>query len=103
MAVNMIRITEIESQTKNSDLKGRVFKVEGALHLRDAQLLERICRHVAAQTRRPVLIDLNDVCFVDDAGAAVLCRMKRDCVASIEGLTLFTRKVVELADASQTE
>ena len=114
-----IRITEIE----NSDLKDRgaeyssepyervttspneprVFKVEGTLHVKAAQLLERICRQVAAQTGRPVLIDLNDVCFVDYDAAAILCRLKRDCVAGIDGLNLFTRKVVELADESQTE
>lgn len=99
----MIRITEIESETDNSNLKGRVFKVEGALHLRDAQLLERMCRQVAGETHRPVMIDLNDVCFLDYAGAAILCRMKRECVASIEGLNLFTNKVVELADESQSE
>jgi hypothetical protein len=116
-----IRITEIESRTDNTNLNGgapkyqgrpaeallpsasgpRVFKVEGALHLKDAELLEKICRQVSDETHRPVIIELNDVCFVDSDSAAVLCRMKRENVVTIKGLTLFTRKVMELVDESE--
>jgi len=78
-----------------------IFKVEGTLHLKDAELLEGICRRVSAQTGRPVLIELNDVCFVDSDSAAVICRMKRENVVIIEGLNLFIRKVMELVDESE--
>ena len=117
-----IRITEIKSRTEKSNLKGgaaqnrchpsvavtpspkepRVFKVEGALHLKDAELLEGICRQVSDETGRPVSIELNDVCFVDSDSAAVICRMKRENVVSIEGWNLFIRKVMELADESES-
>jgi hypothetical protein len=116
-----IRITEIESRTDNSKLKGgaaqrqghsaealtlslrepRIFKVEGTLHLKDAELLEGICRRVSDETGRPVIIELNDVCFVDSESAAVICRMKRANVVKIEGLNLFIGKVMELADESE--
>ena len=86
-----IRITEREP---------RIFKVEGALHLKDAELLERICRQVRGESGRAVIIELNDVCFVDSESAAVICRMKRANVVKIEGLNLFIGKVMELADES---
>jgi anti-anti-sigma regulatory factor len=78
-----------------------VFKVEGALHLKDAELLERICRKIFDETGRAVIIELNDVCFVDSESAAVICRMKRENVVEIEGLNLFIRKVIELTDESE--
>ena len=116
-----IRITEIKSQTENSNLKDggaqyqvrpsdvvipspkapRAFKVEGALHLKDAELLEGICRQVSGETGRPVSIELNDVCFVDSDSAAVICRMKRENVVTIDGVNLFLRKVMELTDESE--
>ena len=116
-----IRITEIKSRTKRSNLKGgaaqdrdlqsdvltscpsepRVFKVEGALYLKDAELLESICREVSHESGRPVMIELNDVCFVDSDSATVICRMKRENVVTIEGLNLFIKKVIELVDESE--
>ena len=117
-----IRITEIKPRTETSNLKGavaqhqghlsdaliptpkeaRCFKVEGALHLKDAELLESICRQVSDESGRPVIIELNDVCFVDSDSATVICRMKRENVVTIEGLSLFTRKVMELVDESES-
>ena len=110
-----IRITEIEARTENSNLKSRaasqaltpsrnesrIFKVEGALHLKDAELLEKICRQVSNETGRPVIIEFNDVCFVDSDSAAIICRLRRENVVNIEGLNLFIRKVMELADESE--
>jgi hypothetical protein len=116
-----IRITEIVSRSVRSDLESgdaqyqshpaegltpsrtepRIFKVEGALHLNDAELLESLCRQVSHESGRPVIIKLNDVCFVDSDSAAVICRMKRENVVTIDGLNLFVRKVMELADESE--
>ena len=102
-----IRITQIESRTEDADLSEAltpssceltILKVEGTLHLTDAELLEKICRESSQQTGRPVTIKLNDVCFVDSDSAAVLCRMKRENVITVEGLNLFITKVMELAD-----
>jgi anti-anti-sigma regulatory factor len=84
-----------------SERKPTLFKVEGTLHSRDAELLESICREVSVQTGRPVVLDLSDLCFLDSESAAVLCRMKREQGVSLEGLNLFIKKVVELADESE--
>lgn len=112
-----IRITEIASRSVRSDLESgdaqncpaeanssseaRIFKVEGALHLNDAELLENLCRQVSRESGCPVIIKLNDVCFVDSASAAVICRMKHENIVTIDGLNLFVRKVMELADESE--
>ena len=112
-----IRITEIEARTEDfnskaeaalasegltpSSRKPRVFKVEGALHRQDAELLESVCRQVSNETGRSVIIELNNVCFVDSDSAAVICRMRRENVVTIEGLNLFIKKVIELADESE--
>jgi anti-anti-sigma regulatory factor len=115
-----IRITEIESgndkpgstgsveyNTYQADAvtpsarESRTFKVEGTLHLKDAELLEKLCRDVTDQSGHPVIIELSDICFLDRQSAAVLCRMKRENVVTIRGLNLFTRKVVELVDESE--
>ncbi len=75
-----------------------VFKVEGTLYLRDAELLEKICRDVGNQTKRPVTLELAGLTYLDSDSAAVLCRMKREQNVSLEGLHLFIEKVVELRE-----
>jgi len=75
-------------------------KVEGALHLQDAELLERICREVAQQSGQAVVIELSDICFIDSVSAAVLCRMKSEQGVTFKGLNLFIKKVLELTDES---
>ena len=78
-----------------------LLKVEGTLYLKDAELLERICRDVSRQTSRPVVIDFSDLSFLDSDSAAVLCRMQREQGVSLDGLNLFIKKVVELAEESE--
>ena len=75
-----------------------VFKVEGTLYLRDAELLEKICRDVGNQTKRPVTLELAGLSYLDTDSAAVLCRMKREQNVRLEGLHLFIEKVVELTE-----
>ena len=84
-----------------SEKKPTLLKVEGTLHLKDAELLENICRDVSLQTGRPVALDLSDLCFLDSESAAILCRMKREQGVSLEGLNLFIKKVVELMDETE--
>ncbi|HEY6803088.1 MAG TPA: hypothetical protein VI306_05855 [Pyrinomonadaceae bacterium] len=97
-----IRITEIEVNSPSSsdsaesgEVKPRTFKVEGTLHLKDAELLEDICRDVS---NRPLIIELSDICFVDGPSARVLCRMKREAGIEIKGMNLFIKKVMEIED-----
>ena len=84
-----------------SEKKPTLLKVEGTLHPKDAELLESICRDVSLQTGRPITLDLSDLCFLDSESAAILCRMKREQGVSLEGLNLFIKKVVELADEAE--
>jgi anti-anti-sigma factor len=78
-----------------------LLKVEGTLHLSDAELLEKICRQISTENRRPVALELTDLCFLDSESAAVLCRMKRVQGVRLQGLNLFIKKVVELAEESE--
>jgi len=87
-----------ESRARDTGTVPTVFKVEGTLDLRDAELLEKICRDVGNQTRRPVTLELDGLNYLDSDSAAVLCRMKREQNVSLEGLHLFIEKVVELTE-----
>jgi anti-anti-sigma regulatory factor len=87
-----------ESLTRETGIAPTVFKVEGTLYLRDAELLEKICRDVVNQTKRPVTLELAGLSYLDSDSAAVLCRMKRELNVSLEGLHLFIEKVVELTE-----
>jgi anti-anti-sigma regulatory factor len=89
-------------QLNSSDIESlaTVLKVEGTLHLRDAELLERICRDVAIQSGHPVTLDLASISFIDSDSASVLCRLKREQGVTLEGLRLFIEKVIELAEAA---
>jgi anti-anti-sigma regulatory factor len=80
-----------------------VLKVEGTIHLKDAELLEQICTDLSHQTDRPVIIELSETSFLDTSSASVLCRMKRQKGIEIKGLNLFNKKVIELSDASDSE
>ena len=72
-------------------------KVEGTLSLADAELLENICNELREQTDSCISVDLADITFLDTESASVLCGLKRQGI-SLEGLDLFVRKVVELAE-----
>jgi len=90
-----------DSGTGNKRTAPTVFKVEGTLYLRDAELLEKICRDVGNRTKRPVTLELAGLNYLDSDSAAVLCRMKREQNVSLEGLHLFIEKVVELTEESE--
>lgn len=91
-----------EGRLKYSDLETRttVLIVEGTLHLKDAELLEKICRDVAIQTGRPITLDLASISFIDSDSASVLCRMKREQGVRLKGLHLFIGNVIELTEAA---
>lgn len=93
--------SQLESTTEVPGTAPTVFKVEGTLYLRDAELLEKICRDVGSQTMRPVTLQLAGLSYLDSDSAAVLCRMKREQNVNLEGLHLFIEKVVELTEESE--
>ncbi len=87
-----------ESVTRGPGTVPTVFKVEGTLHLQDAELLEKICRDVSDRTKGPVTLELDGLSYLDSDSAAVLCRMKREQNVSLKGLHLFIEKLVELTE-----
>jgi anti-anti-sigma regulatory factor len=89
------RITQIGCQAGAK----RRLKVEGTLTLADAELLEAICNELCEQSRAGIRVDLADITFLDSESASVLCRLKGQGI-SLEGLDLFVRKVVEMAEKS---
>lgn len=90
-----------ESVTRDAEAVRTVFKVEGTLHLQDAELLEKLCRDVSDQTRQPVTLELDGLRYLDSDSAAVLCRMKREQNVCLKGLHLFIEKVVELTEEGE--
>lgn len=86
------------SQCSDTESSTTVLKVEGTLYLKDAELLEKICRDVAFQTGSPITLDLASISFIDSDSGAVLCRMKREQGVRLEGLHLFIENVVQLAE-----
>ena len=100
-----LRITQMEcanGQHKKSDRSHdfeTVLKVEGSLYLRDAELLEKICRDLGEETGHHLILDLADLSFLDSESASVLCRLKREQNVTLEGLHLFIAKVIELTEA----
>jgi anti-anti-sigma regulatory factor len=89
-----------DNHLSSSNIEGptTVLKVEGTVHLQDAELLERICRDVAIETGRPITLDLASIDFIDSDSASVLCRMKHEQDVRLEGLHLFIQNVIELAE-----
>jgi anti-anti-sigma regulatory factor len=87
------RITQVE----RGEGAPRTLKVEGTLTLEDAGLLEGVCDELRGQSGAPLRVDLSAITFLDSESATVLCRLKRRGVC-LEGLDLFVRKVVELAE-----
>jgi anti-anti-sigma regulatory factor len=92
-----IRITEIDEAEGDET----VLRVEGSLYLEDAQLLEKVCRDLGSQRKRPVRLDLAGLSFLDSASASVLCRLKREHGVRLKMRQLFIGKVIELAEAPE--
>ena len=94
-----LRITQMDCAKGEHET---LLKVEGSLHFRDAELLEKICRDVGEETGHHLTLDLADLSFLDSESASVLCRLKREQNVTLEGLHLFIAKVIELTEAEAT-
>lgn len=95
-----LRITQMDcANSERSHDCETLLKVEGSLHFRDAELLEKICRDVSEETGHHLTLDLADLSFLDSESASVLCRLKREQNVTLEGLHLFIAKVIELTEA----
>lgn len=72
-------------------------RVEGTLHVEDAQVLERTYEALDADQSRNVAIDLSGISFLDSESASVLCRL-RDAGVELVGLHFFTQRLIEMAE-----
>ena len=89
------RITKSESNQKTTTLK-----VEGSLHLEEAEVLERTFSKLRTENgHHRIEIDLSDITFLDTDSAAILCRLQA-LGAELVGLHFFTQRLIELAQKS---
>ena len=86
------------TQLKDPDGARIVLRVEGALDAADAELLEKVCVDVRGRTGRDVTLDLADISFLDSESATVLARMRREQQVVLEGIHLFIRQIIEIAE-----
>jgi anti-anti-sigma regulatory factor len=90
-----IRITRLEGETQTET----TFLVEGSLDFAAAQLLADVCQQAALQTEQ-IRIDLSGVIYLDEAGASVLCGLRRHPKLTLIGDSLHTRVLLEEAEAA---
>jgi len=92
------RITQVEERGS----KAVLLRVEGRLLREDAELLEKVCAELREkEPDSAITLDLADLTFLDSESASVLCRIKREQRALLEGLQIFVQRAVELADRDE--
>ena len=89
------RITQLEGRVANGQA---LLRVEGTLGREDAELLEQVCTDLKAQTGASVTVDLTDISFLDQAGASVLARLRREHEVNLQGAHFFLQQVIEIAE-----
>jgi anti-sigma B factor antagonist len=75
---------------RRNDAQGVVITLAGELDIVSAPELEKLLSEVLAEDHQRVLVDLNNLSFVDSAGVSVLIRAKRQ--AGTAGRRLFLRR-----------
>lgn len=85
-----IRITKIDDEQR----KRKIIRVEGKLHLSDAEIVEQVFEAVRGQRERKIELDLTAISFIDSDAAAVLRRIEAGG-AILTGLDFFAREVIE--------
>lgn len=87
------RITQVDDQ----DGRRTLLRIEGSLHIEDAELLERTYTSLREEQSHSIAIDLANISFLDSESASVLCRLKQRGVELL-GLHFFIQQVIELAE-----
>lgn len=85
-----IRITQIDNEKRDLTM----LRVEGKMHLADAEIVEQVFEDFRKQSGRKMEIDLTSISFIDSDSAAVLKRIEKRG-ASLTGLDFFIRQVIE--------
>jgi anti-anti-sigma regulatory factor len=84
------RITRIEGERASE----MILKLEGAVTVADARLLEEICDDLRGELGYAITIDMSGVNFVGSQGAEILCRLKATPGLTIEGAHLFVEQII---------
>jgi len=86
------RITKISKE----DDDRTVLRVEGSLHLADAEVLESTYMDLCEQHSHSIAIDLAGLSFLDSDSASVLCRLKKQG-AELIGIHFFVQQILQAA------
>ena len=87
------RITKIDDKYGAMAL----LRVEGALYLEDAEILEAAFNELRTKHQGQIAIDLANTSFLDSESASVLCRLKNQGVHLL-GLQFFIQRLIEAAE-----
>ena len=87
------------SQSEDSTAGRTILRIEGAVTADAARLVEDVCAKLLNEAGAKLIINVSAVNFLDEDGAAVLRRLRRQGVG-FEGCELFTRRVIETAEPS---
>ncbi len=88
-----IRITQIDDEKREL----AILRLEGKLHLADAEIVAQVFDEIQRQNNRKIEIDLASISFVDSDSAAILKRIE-NCGARLTGLDFFIRQVIEMPE-----
>ena len=89
------RITRIDDDAAEKT----TLKVEGTLHIEDAEVLEKTFANLRAAQNQNISIDLSGISFLDSESAAILCRL-RNLGVELLGLHFFVQRVIETAETA---
>lgn len=87
------------SQSEDPVTGKTVLRIEGAVTADAAPLLDDVCSKLLDEAGAKLIINVSAVNFLDEAGAVVLRRLKRQGVC-FEGCELFTQRVIETVERS---
>lgn len=90
-----VRISQLADQESGNT----ILRVEGALGKSEAELLEQTCNDLRKQASNNIVIDLKDITFVNNEGAAVIRRLKQQGII-LKRCQLFTHEIIEGPDTA---
>lgn len=85
------QITQIEDEERGKTL----LRVEGAMMLEDAVLLEKIALDMRSGLGRDITLDLADLDFLDSDSASVLKRLEDRHGFELEGMEIFLQTAID--------
>ena len=85
------RITRIEGERASQ----MILKLEGAVTIADARLLEEICDDLRREFDYAITIDMSGVNFLGSQSAEIIRRLRTMPGLSVEGAHLFVQQILD--------